>query len=226
LPESPDSRTLVKICGLTRVEDARHAAAAGADYLGAILSQGFSRSVPSETARDFAEPADVPLVAVFMDEDPVGAARLAREAGAAVLQLHGDEAPEVLQALREEGEWDLWKALRPRTADELREGLGRYAGRVDAFLLDGWHPASRGGSGTRVSWNLVDAVREEVPDGVTLVLAGGLLPENVAGAIARLEPHVVDVSSGVEAAVGCKDPARVERFIRAAHGAMAGREVS
>ncbi len=217
----------MKVCGLVRLEDARHAAAAGADFLGAILTAGFSRSVAAATAVAFTSPEGPPLVAVLVNEPVDAAIAVAGASGASVLQLHGDEPPEALDALRSAGSWSLWKALRPRSVDDLREGVDLYAEHADALLLDGWHPSARGGQGVRVSWDVVEAASAELPEGTLLILAGGLTPDNVDEAVSRLLPDIVDVSSGVEAAVGRKDPLRVERFIRAARGsgAAAGREV-
>ena len=220
MPEPARSGPLVKICGLVRAADARHARAAGADLVGAILSEGFRRSIRPDTARQFTEPGGPPLVAVLVNESAGSASAIARRAGASVLQLHGDESPERLAELRREGDWNLWKVLRPRSADDLRRGIERYAERADALLLDGWNPRARGGSGTRVSWELVEEGREELPAGVLLILAGGLTAENVGDAVACLEPDVVDVSSGVEASVGRKDPGRMERFVQAARGVL------
>ena len=210
------SGPLVKICGLVRADDARQARAAGADLVGAILTEGFRRSIPPDTARQFTELGGPPLVAVLVNESAGSASAIARTAGASVLQLHGDESPQRLAELRGEGEWNLWKALRPRSADDLCRGIERYAEGADALLLDGWSPKARGGSGTRVSWKLVEEERDGLPPGVLLILAGGLTPENVGEAVERLKPDVVDVSSGVEASVGRKDPGRMERFVQAA----------
>jgi phosphoribosylanthranilate isomerase len=109
--------------------------------------------------------------------------------------------------------------VRPRTVDELRRAVDEFAGHVDGLLVDGWHATARGGSGTRAPWDVVEAARDELPEGVLLILAGGLTPDNVGEAVARVRPDVVDVSSGVESAVGKKDPARVERFVQAARAA-------
>jgi phosphoribosylanthranilate isomerase len=123
----------------------------------------------------------------------------ARTAGLHVLQLHGDERPEMAAALRARG-WTVWKALRPRTGDEFAAGGPRWAGAVDALLLDGFSHAARGGTGASFPWAEIAARRDALPDGVALVAAGGLRPENVAEAAAILRPRVVDVSSGVESA--------------------------
>jgi phosphoribosylanthranilate isomerase len=203
-----------KICGITRLEDAGLAGRAGADYVGAILSPGFRRSVEPEFASRYPEESGRPLVAVTVDAPMPDLVDIARRAGASVLQLHGDEPPERLEALRDEGEWELWKALRVRSADEVRAALDRYADAADGLLLDGWHPEHRGGSGIRFPWDLVEPVRPEFPSGLRFIAAGGLQPENVAEAVQRLSPDVVDVSSGVEIEHGIKDPARVRAFIR------------
>lgn len=137
----------IKICGLMRPEDARCAAEFGADYVGAILSEGFGRSVPPAVARDFA-PADGPQLVGVMVNEPTGAAvAKARQVRASVIQLHGEESPADLDDLRREGSWALWKALRPRTADELARAAERYAEHADAILVDGWHRDQVGGTG-------------------------------------------------------------------------------
>lgn len=209
----------VKICGLTQVEDARMAARAGATYLGAVLSVGFRRSVEPGVAARYTDETGRPLVAVLVDETPSRAAQLARATGAGVLQLHGNEPPRVLKSLRGLGEWQIWKALRVRSADEVLEALERYGPLADALLLDGWHPEHRGGSGARFPWDVVAPIRDRFPQGLALVAAGGLGPENVAEVVARLRPDVVDVSSGVEIRPGIKDPGRVRAFIRNARQA-------
>ena len=209
----PDVR--VKICGLMSPEDARGAADMGADYLGAILSEGFGRSVPAELAQEFDLQEGPPLVAVFVDE-PVGKlVAKASQAGASVLQLHGMETPAVLGELRSEGTWALWKAVRPRSAEELLRAAEGYAEHADALLVDGWHEDLPGGEGVRFRWEVMEEVREQLPSGLVVVAAGGLTPDTVAEAVARMTPDVVDVSSGVESAPGQKDPAKVEAFIRA-----------
>ncbi len=209
----------VKICGITRPEDARHAALAGADYLGAILSEGFGRSVSAVVAREFAQQGGPPLVAVMVDEPTGEAVVKARQVRASVLQLHGDESPETLDELRREGNWAIWKAIRPRTADELSRAADRFADHADALLVDGWHRDHVGGAGVRFPWELIERLRADLPPGLALVTAGGLTPETVAEAVTRLTPDVVDVSSGVESVPGQKDPAKVEAFIRAARSA-------
>jgi len=212
----PDVR--VKICGLMRPKDARYAAGAGADYLGAILSEGFGRSVPAVLAREFVQSGGPPLVAVFVDEPTGDAVAKARQVSASVLQLHGDESPAVVDELRREGNWALWKAVRPRFTEELLRVADWYAEHVDALLVDGWHREFPGGARVRAPWEVIEKIRGQLPSGLALVVAGGLTPDTVAEAVARLTPDVVDVSSGIESAPRQKDAAKVEAFIRAARG--------
>lgn len=209
----------VKICGLTRREDALAAADAGADYLGVVVVPSSPRAVSMEEARSLTEGIEVPLALVTADRDPDELAREARGVGADVLQLHGDERPDDVERLRDGGDWAVWKAVRIREAGDLEEALRRFGGLVDAIHLDGWHPRRLGGTGIRFPWNEVARIRQGVPEGMTLVAAGGLTPENVGEAVRLLRPDVVDVSSGVEARTGIKDPTKVMAFIRAARSA-------
>lgn len=186
---------------------------AGADYVGAILSAGYGRSVDAGHAATYPQATGLPLVAVTVDEPLEELVACAAVAGASVLQLHGHEPPERLEALRRAGEWELWKALRVRTAAEVEEALERYAPVADGLLLDGWHPEHRGGSGVRFPWDLVEPLRSAFPSGLRFIAAGGLQARNVAEAVWRLRPHVVDVSSGVEITPGVKDAGRVRAFI-------------
>jgi phosphoribosylanthranilate isomerase len=217
LVEGP--RIRVKICGVTRREDARHAASAGADYIGAILSPGYPRSIEPEIAATFLEGGPATLVAVFVDAAVPKAARAARTAGAGVIQLHGEERPDHLRALRAEGPWRLWKAVRVRRPAEVMAAAERWVGIADGLLLDGFREGSGGGQGARFPWKALEAVRHQIPVELALVVAGGLTPENVEKAVSRLAPDVVDVSSGVERLLGVKDPDRVRTFIQRARAA-------
>jgi phosphoribosylanthranilate isomerase len=205
----------VKVCGLTRPEDARAAAGMGAAYLGAIFVPGGKRTVTAEAARVIFDGADARRVGVFVDAGLAELEAAARTAGLHVLQLHGDETPELAAELRARG-WTVWKALRPRTGGEFAAEAPRWAGSVDALLLDGFSTAARGGTGASFPWAEVAARRAALPPGVALVAAGGLRPDNVAHAAGILHPDVVDVSSGVECAPGIKDADEIRRFIEAA----------
>ncbi len=212
-------RVMVKICGVMRTDDAIVAAHAGADYVGAILSPGFGRSVPIENAVAYGAETGLPVVGVTVDETFDALVRLGEEAELSVLQLHGTEPPELVARLREAGPWRVWKALRVRSGEEIEEALDRYGPVADGLLLDGWHPEHRGGSGVRFPWDLLSPLRDGFPDGLTFIAAGGLTPENVGDAIRHMRPDVVDVSSGVEIAHGVKEPGRVRSFVRGARSA-------
>lgn len=209
------------MCGLTRRGDAEAAAAAGAAYLGVVLAPGGRRSVTAHAAGVILNALAATRVGVFVDEPEDSLLRSAEAAGLAVLQLHGDEPPEAALRLRERG-WRVWKAVRARSGDDFARAAARYAGTVDALLLDGWSPDAHGGTGTRFPWHEVAARRGELPAGMRLVAAGGLTAANVARAARLLHPHVVDVSSGVELAPGVKDPAAVRAFVAAARAVGPG----
>jgi len=209
----------VKICGLTRAEDARTAADAGADYLGVILTAGFGRSVSVDEAARVLDGVGPARVAVVVDEAPDVVARAARAIGAGVVQLHGSEDRAMISELRGLGGWTIWKAVRARTEDDIRLAVQGLCDLVDGFVIEGWREGVIGGGGVRVSVG-GPAVRAAIPSERTFALAGGLSPDNVGGAVARFSPDVVDVSSGVEGAPGIKDPILVQAFVRAATGAI------
>jgi phosphoribosylanthranilate isomerase len=205
----------VKVCGLVRRPDAELVAASGAHYGGVILAPGGRRSISAGAAAALF--ADLPIrrVGVFVDADPAELRCAAEIAALEVIQLHGLETPAQATDLREEGRWEVWKAVRPRSAEEFLSALDRYGDAVDGILLDGWSAAAAGGTGSRFPWEAVADYRDRVPAGLRLIIAGGLAPANVAAAIALLRPSVVDVSSGVETAPGMKDPVAVPAFISA-----------
>jgi phosphoribosylanthranilate isomerase len=207
-------RPLVKICGITNRPDALAADAHGADYLGMILSDGFGRSVSHDQAAEIMCDVRATRVAVVVDEVPAAAAARARALGATVIQLHGHEDRACIEALRELGEWTLWKAVRARSVDDVLRAVEDLGHVVDGVLVEGWREGVTGGGGVHVALS-ADDVRASVPDGLTFVLAGGLTVAGVPDAVARFGPDVVDVSSGVEQRVGMKDSDLVGRFIAA-----------
>lgn len=205
-----------KICGLTRREDAEVAAAAGARYGGVILAPGGKRTISAEAAASIFDGLPLRRVGVFVDASAGEMARDAEAAGLDVLQLHGTEPADLVRALRAEGRWEIWKAVRPRDAAEFREAVSVFGAAADGLLLDGWSPDAPGGTGASFPWEEIAALRSLLPPGVRLIVAGGLNPANVGRAVALLDPDVVDVSSGVELAPGIKDPAAVPEFVDAA----------
>jgi len=203
------SRVLVKICGITRLEDALLAARLGADRVGFNFWPRSRRYLAPEAAAAMvaALPPGVLPVGVFVDPSAEELGAALRTSGVRAVQLHGDEPPELCAALSV----PVVKGIRVRDANSL-SALFTYP--VSGFLLDSATPLY-GGSGTAFDWSLAAEVAAQVP----VWLAGGLTPENVAEAVRRVRPHGVDVASGVESSPGVKDPGRMEAFIRAAKAA-------
>ena len=154
-------------------------------------------------------------VAVLVDETPSAAEKRARAIGADVLQLHGEEDPRTVEEIRQRGAWRIWKSVRARSVQDVERAVDRYLDLVDGILVEGWREGVIGGGGARLAVE-PGPVREAVPDGTDLVLAGGLTPGNVAESVALFRPDVVDVSSGVEKRLREKDPELVADFIDAA----------
>ena len=210
------SRLLVKICGITSAQDAQLAVEAGADALGFVFFAMSPRKVSVERAAEIARavPKGVRRVGVFVNESPAEMARVADAVALDLLQLHGDEPPEALAGLARPA----FKAVRVGKGFAEEEAL-RYASRAAGLLVDTRLPGETqlpGGTGVPFDWSLVKGLAARVP---FLMLAGGLDPANVAEAIRVVRPHAVDVSSGVEALPGRKDPARVRAFVQAAREA-------
>ena len=174
-------------------EDAAVAAEAGAAYLGVILAPGFRRSVTADDARVIFRSFPARRVGVFVDADEDCCCVSAAEAaGVDVLQLHGDEPPELAARMRAAG-WEVWKAVRARDADDFAAAVRRYAGAVDALLLDGYEPARRTAAvGVRFDWKPSPRGWASLPDGMRLIAAGGLRPDNVADG----RPHPASPRSG------------------------------
>ena len=202
----------VKICGLCRPEDARVAAEAGADLLGVVFAAG-PRRQDAVSARRIWEGQGAQRAGVFADADESELLQVAAALGLSVVQLHGSESPDVCERIRAAGPWAVWKAIRVRGA-ELSAQVRRYAGVVDAVLVEAFDPRGLGGTGAPLPREALERARAVWPEGLALVAAGGLAPENVAEVVRRFDPTAVDVSSGVEARVGVKDPERVRAFVR------------
>jgi len=199
---------LVKICGVTRLEDAQEAASAGADAVGFNFWRPGKRYIAPEDAARIAAalPREIRRVGVFVDEGLTTVLETALQVGLDVLQFHGSETPEYLNAIET---YVKWKAIRVER-DWSPPTLAAYAG-VEAFLLDG-AGATPGGTGQTFDWNAaIDAKQWG-----RVILAGGLTPANVAEAVRAVRPWGVDVASGVEDAPGVKNHQLMREFIRAA----------
>lgn len=196
---------IVKICGITRPDDARLAVSLGATHVGVICWPGSPRFVEPAAAAAIVEAVGgrAVTVGVFVDESPERMNQLAAEVGFALLQLHGHEAPPVGPLLAR----PYIKALA--VGPDLDAGLAHWPG--VPVLLDAHDPVRRGGTGAVVDWDRAAAVARNRQ----VILAGGLRPENVGDALARVRPAGVDVSSGVESAPGIKDEERLRALFDA-----------
>ena len=198
--------TAVKICGITRVEDALAAAHAGAHAIGLIFYAGSSRLVPQDVARRVVDalPAFVTPVALFVDAKSIDVERVIGEVRPQLLQFHGEETPKFCERFG----LPYIKAVKVRQGVDLLQ-YARDFRTAKGLLLDAFVDGSHGGTGAVFDWALIP---DQLP--LPLILAGGLHPDNVADAIRQVRPWAVDVSSGVEAAKGIKDAAKMAAFIR------------
>ena len=200
--------THVKICGITRMDDAQHAVACGAEMLGFNFYKKSPRYIEPASARNITAslPSSVETVGVFVNETSALAVRqIANEAGVTTVQLHGDESPEFCAAL---ADFNVIKAFRVGPDFDL-SSLANYS--HCRILLDA-ATQTFGGSGARFDWNIARHVREQLGG---LILAGGLNSESVGEAIQFVDPGCVDACSLLESEPGVKDPQKVDQFIAA-----------
>lgn len=209
----PSKQTPVKVCGVRTAEDLVACVESGADYVGFNFAPESKRRIDPGLAAELVArlPEDGPVaVGVFRDQPAGDVMRIAKRAGVAVVQLHGDESPAFCSAL---GGFDLWKALSGPEVS--RETMARYAMWCDALLVDGREP----GSGNAWDFARVAPLLDDdgTFDGAPVFVAGGLTPDNVAAALAASHAAGADVASGVETD-GVMDPKRVAAFVAAARG--------
>lgn len=217
MPETPPGVPAVKFCGLTRPEDAAMGARLGAGYLGVIFAGGPRVVTPARAAEVLAAGVGAQRVGVFGASPPTAIAAMADEAGLDVVQLHGDPDAATVAAVRRVFGGRVWAVVRCE-GTRVPEGTDALFATADAVVIDAKVPGQLGGTGVTVPWAELGDVLAPWRDGAPLVLAGGLTPGNVGGAVALLAPAVVDVSSGVEVAPGVKDHDRMRAFRRAAQG--------
>ena len=201
--------TLVKICGITNLEDAVAAVAAGAGALGFNFYKPSPRYITPQSAREIIEqlPDSVLKVGVFVNEDsPEIVRNIANESGITALQLHGDESPEYCSELADK---HIIKCLSVSNNFD-KQMTERY--QVDAIMLDTKHKTLRGGTGRAFDWSIAQQVAKIVPK---LYLAGGLSPENVADAIKTVCPFAVDACSSLEDQPGKKNHERMRALVTA-----------
>jgi phosphoribosylanthranilate isomerase len=203
--------TLVKICGITNVEDALHSVSAGADMLGFNFFPRSPRYIPPDEARQIIDqlPADLLTFGVFVNEvTPERVMEIASLAGVTGVQLHGDETPEYCGACM-----DRYVVKSFAVGDDFAPAkVLKY--NVNAIMLDASHGELRGGTGRLADWNLA---RQTQRFGARIFLAGGLSPANVVEAIKCVEPYAVDACSLLEERPGKKDNQLVRQFIQLVH---------
>ncbi len=209
----------LKICGLRTLRQAKAVASLGVDAIGVIAVRSSPRWLePSRRPALFGAVGAARRacrgVLVVADPGDDDWPELGPEQGHQVLQLHGSESPSRCSALGLDLGCAIWKALRIRTASDL-DLVERYAGAVEAVLLDAWVPDQLGGSGRRIPLEWLDGFAPSMP----WWLAGGMGPESAAAVLKRVRPHGLDVSSAVEVSPGIKDLGQVSAMLRAVHGA-------
>jgi phosphoribosylanthranilate isomerase len=198
----------VKICGITRVEDAFAAVKAGADALGFVFYKKSPRYISPSKARRVidAVPPFISITGVFVNERQGAITDIAGFCGLDAIQLHGDEDHHECHRLKRLG----LKIIKGfHVGDSFNfEAVQTY--KVDAYLFDAYDKDSFGGTGKVFRWELLKDHKSRVP----VILSGGLTPDNVREAVKAVNPYAVDVSSGVEKSPGIKDPELIQSFIR------------
>jgi len=203
--------TLIKICGITNLDDALAAATAGADALGFNFYKPSPRYITPHAAREIIEqlPESLLTVGVFVNEESPDAVRsIAGEAGIRALQLHGDEAPTYCRELA--ASYYVIKAFAVSDSFDVETAK---AYEVEAIMLDTKHNSLRGGTGGVFDWSVAQQAASTIPK---LFLAGGLSPENIENAIQTVKPFAVDACSALEAIPGKKNHDRVRVFVNMA----------
>ncbi|MEP5566996.1 MAG: phosphoribosylanthranilate isomerase [Halioglobus sp.] len=205
------SPTRIKICGITNPDDARAAVDSGADALGLVFYAKSPRAVTLLQAQAIAEvvPPFVTLVSLFVNADAETITDVVSQLPVGLIQFHGDEEADYCQSFGRP-----WiKALRVREEMNVAKEVAALAG-AKGVLLDAWQDGVPGGTGKTFDWSLAN---EQLA--LPIVLAGGLNDGNVGEAIDSLRPRAVDVSGGVEASPGIKDPEKIKRFVAAVRAA-------
>ncbi len=199
------TRTRIKICGITREQDVLAVANGGADALGLVFYEKSPRHVSVQQAEKLARvvPPFVTVVGLFVNPSVEYVREVLAKVSLDVLQFHGEESPEFCQQFGK----PYLKAIRVKPGVDLLQCASRYAS-AQGLLLDAYVEGTQGGTGESFDWALIP---RDLP--LPVILSGGLHAGNVAAAIKQVRPYAVDVSSGVEAAKGIKDAAKVAAFI-------------
>jgi phosphoribosylanthranilate isomerase len=198
--------TKIKICGITNLDDALLAVELGADALGFIFAESPRRISPLEAKTIIHSlPPLVKAIGVFVDEDPAKVKETQSLCGLDLVQLHGEETPEACQVLMPQ----VIKTFHIQNEEDIKK-IERYKGCMRAVLLDTFQKGKAGGTGQTFDWSLAIKVKGT---GLPVILAGGLGPENIQEAIARVQPYAVDINSGIEDRPGKKDPVLMKQLM-------------
>lgn len=209
---SPDThKPLIKICGITRAEDAAHAANTGADFLGFIFVKNTPRYITPEAAAQISMKVTQPkYVGVFMNDEADLINKISQTANLSYVQLHGDESPEFCERIN----LPVIKAFRIKpgmSEDDIISLLSPYKRVAEYVLLDAWDANAAGGTGLRFDWNSAAKIHASFK----MFLAGGINPQNADGAVRLVQPAGLDVSSGVEDSPGIKNHGKIKNLIEA-----------
>ncbi len=199
--------TRVKICGITRLEDALAAARAGADAIGLVFADQSPRRLEPARAAAIARalPPFVTSVALFVNPEAEWVEEVIHKVCPDLLQFHGEESPDFCRGF----DVPYIKAARMKPGLDLLQYAALFSD-ARGLLMDAWSPVAHGGTGEGFDWDLIPP---DLP--IPLILAGGLTPGNVTEAVCRVRPWAVDVSSGVELSKGIKDAAKIAAFMNA-----------
>ncbi|MEI6758180.1 MAG: phosphoribosylanthranilate isomerase [Chlorobium sp.] len=208
--------TRIKICGITRIEDALTACEAGADALGFNFSKHSPRVVSMEVARDIIAqlPPFIVTAGIFVEHSSDEINEICRFCGLQIAQLHSEQyGPAEARAITES---KVIRVFRPEENFDVKEVL-QYAKKsgTNTFLFDAYRPGIQGGTGESIDASLATRIFSELGNACYAILAGGLNHSNVAEAIRRVKPYAVDTASGVESEPGIKEPGKIKLFIRA-----------
>jgi phosphoribosylanthranilate isomerase len=205
------SRVRVKFCGITNAEDARAAVRLGVDAVGLVFYPPSPRSVTLGQAIGIVAelPAFVTRVGLFVNPQPQWVNEVMHTLSLGCLQFHGEETPEECNRYQ----MPYIKAIRMKDDVDLQRASTAYSD-AGGLLLDSYIKGTRGGTGEVFDWSMIPSDLNQ-----NIILAGGLTPENVAGAISSVRPYAVDVSGGIEAARGIKDHDKMNEFMRGVYSA-------
>ncbi len=200
-------RIRVKICGITRIEDAKHAVSAGADALGFVFYPKSPRYVTPKVASDIIKqlPPFVNMVGLFVNANKQDVSDILDSVPLDLLQFHGDESEADCNAYNK----PYIKAIRVRSTAMIEAAQDEFWS-ARALLLDAYKPGIPGGTGEAFDWDLIPS---EIERKTSVILAGGLNSDNVTNACVKVAPYAVDVSGGVESSKGIKDHQKVNDFI-------------